>query len=83
MILEKKLVLTQEQIESHYEEHKIIPEKFNFLKEYISAWPVLVMLWEWENAIAFWREAILEIRGEFLKTPAQARKNMTHARNTS
>ncbi len=79
IIAEKFEVIPQEIIEAHYDEHRDSPNKFNFLKWYISAGPCHAMVVQWEDCIAKCRQLIMDIREEYLETPKDARKNMTHA----
>lgn len=75
---EKKILLDEETVEKHYEEHKDNIEKFNFLKSYITSWLCYIMLVSWKDAIQKARETILSIREEYL-FDKKARYNMTHA----
>ncbi len=79
IIAEKFEVLSQDTIETHYDEHKDAPAKFIFLKWYIWSGPCHAMIVQWEDAISKCRQLIMDIRAEYLETPKDARKNMTHA----
>jgi len=80
IVTEKFEVIPKETIEAHYDEHRGSPAKFNFLvKSYIGAGPCHAMVVQWEDAIAKCRQLIMDIRAEYLETPKDARKNMTHA----
>lgn len=76
---EKREIMPLEIVEKHYDEHKDIPTKFEFLKTMMTSGVSHVMLFEWENAQSIARQAIMDLRIEFLKTPKQARHNMMHA----
>lgn len=76
---EKREVMSIDIAAKHYDWHKNNPERFEFLKKMMSSWISHVMLVEWENAQPIARQAIMDLRIEFLKTPKQARHNMMHA----
>lgn len=85
LITEKTYIVPEAIAAEHYEEHRDSLDtahggvnKFDFLLGYITSGPSHWMVLVGEDAIRLGREAIVEIREEYLMDRKLARYNMTH-----